>query len=216
MPKLNEDEDETVIDDDTVVDDDDKTEKVEKKEEPKLSKAEWQAQFEADVLPKRLQRKEKEVLKALGLNSLDEYATIKTKAEQADALAAANQTEEEKRAARDAQRDAEFAALKNDIKARDYKILVGEIADELEIPKRLRSFLKGDDEESLRESAEALLDAMSEFGGPKNDPKKKTTQDSVTEKKVVHGGGGKKPDTAIDPKALAKKIYENNAGVLAR
>jgi hypothetical protein len=214
MPGLEDDKNDDDVDD-TVVEDD-KTDKPEKKEEPKLSKSEWQAQFEADVLPKRLQRKEKEVLKALGLNSLDEYATIKTKADQADQLAAASQTEEEKRAARDAQRDAEFAALKNDIKARDYKILVGEIADELEIPKRLRSFLKGDDEESLRESAEALLDAMSEFGGAKNDPKKKTTQDSVTEKKVVHGGGGKKPDVTIDPKALAKKIYESSGGVLAR
>lgn len=215
MPGLEDDKNDDDVDD-TVVEDD-KADKVDnKKEEPKLSKAEWQAQFESDVLPKRLQRKEKEVLKSLGLNSLDEYATIKSKAEKADELAAANLSEEEKRAARDAQRDAEFAALKNDIKARDHKILVGEIADDLEIPKRLRSFLKGDDEESLRESGQALLDAMSEFGGAKNDSKKKTTQDSVTEKKVVHGGGGKKPDAAIDPKALAKKIYESNAGVLAR
>ena len=215
MPGLKDDEDDKT-EDDVVVDNGDEGDKSKKSDEPLLSKSEWQAQFEADVLPKRLQRKEREVLKALGLNSLDEYATIKTKAEQADALEQSKLSEDEKRAARDAQRDAEFAALKNDIKARDYKILVGEIADELEIPKRLRSFLKGDDEESLRESGQALLDAMSEFGGVKNEPKKKVTQDSVAEKKVLHGGGGKKPDAAIDPKALAEKIFKNNGGVLAR
>lgn len=208
------DEDVKVTTDDDDIEVEDKK-KTTTKEEPKLSKSEWQSQFETDVLPKRLARKEKEVLKALGLNSLDEYATIASKAKDYDEKVAKDQTEEDRRAAQDAERDRQLAALQSDLKARDHKILIGEVADELEVPKKLRKFLQGDDEDTLRESAQALLDAMSEVGGPKNDTKKTTTQDSVKEKKVVHGGGGPKPDQTVDTKKLAEKIYKSG-GVLAR
>jgi hypothetical protein len=211
----------TVEDTDTDTDVDDvDTDKVEDKPEakddaPKLTKAEWQAKFDAEVLPKRLQRKEKEVLKALGLNSVDEYATIAEKAKNYDGLVEKDKTEEQRRAERDAERDREFAELKRGLAERDHKLLVGEVADELNVPKRLRKFLTGTDEDSLREQAQELLDGVSEVAG-KKDTKQKTPDDSVKETKTVYGGGGKKPDKTINTTDLAASILKKQAGVLAR
>ena len=214
------DEDTKKVDDDTELDDDegeDKSKKSTKVDDQKLTKSEWQEIFEKDVLPKRLSRKEKEVFKTLGINGPDDYATINSKAQKYDSEIASKQSDDEKRATREAERDKQFADLQRDLKARDYKILVGEVADDMEVPKKLRKFLKGEDEDSLRESAQDLLDAMSEVGGNKeDDTKKKNTKDTVTETKVVHGGGGAKKDQTVDPKALAEKILKRNSNLVAR
>jgi hypothetical protein len=182
-------------------------------DEQKLTKAEWQEEFNKKVLPNRLQRKEAEILKTLGLNSLDEYATIQEKANKYEAEVNKNKTEEERRAERDAERDRKLAELQQGLAERDRKLLVTDIADEFELPKKLRGFLQGSDEESLRESAQSLLDAVSEVGGPKKDTSKKSPDDSVKEKKTAYAGGGKKPDSTVDPKALAEKIRKRQGGL---
>jgi hypothetical protein len=183
-------------------------------EPPKMTKDEWQAVFEKDVLPKRLSRKEAEVYKSLGIKGPDDYATIAEKAKNFDVSQEAQKTEDEKRAERDAQRDREFDELRNNLKERDRKLLINEVADELEIPKKLRQYLTGDDEDSLRESATSLLDAVSEFGGSKKKNDAKVVDDSVKEKKTVYGGGDKKPSQVVDPKELVKKIMASETGLL--
>lgn len=157
-----------------------------------------------DLVTKRLSRERKTKLDPV----LQERDTLKAELDQLRPLKEATQTDAERWESKFQQVNSELEQLRSYRSQQERSNLVRQIADEVGLPASFHSRIRGDDEDSIREDAQDLLNVLSEGGsntGTKKAPPQKAPKPESKGGGSVSSGGGGKADEPSDDE-LAKDI----------
>lgn len=157
-------------------------------------------------ITKRLARVEKTKINPL----VGERDTLRAEVDRLKPFEDATKSADERKDARIAELEQSLAPLAEYKKSNEHSNLVRQIAEEVGLPASFVSRVRGDDEDSIREDAQSLLDALSESGSnSKQAPKPKSPQEKKQKdpENLRPGGGGETEED--DVSAILEKLAKN-------